>query len=58
MIKLISKIKGEEYAYANVKFIIPDSEIDLDHLIPELEHFLRAIGYNFKGNLVIEEGEE
>jgi hypothetical protein len=58
MIRLIKEIKDEECAYADVQFNIPDPDISLDDLLPEIEHFLRAIGYNFKGHLTIEESEE
>jgi len=65
MIKLILEPDGNNpFVVSKVTMEIPDDITLSDQngdevcLLREIECFLRAIGYSFKGNLVIDEGEE
>ena len=45
-----SDCKCEEKVFPNVTFTMP-SESNLDDMIEAFEHFLKASGYNFDGEL-------
>jgi hypothetical protein len=47
-----------QYDISDIEFAVADGDIEIDYLLTEFEHFLKACGYNFKGNVDIVESEE
>jgi hypothetical protein len=66
MIKLIREPDGQnEFIVSKITIEIPDDIAlfgqyvgEVPTLLDEIESFIRAIGYEFKGHLIIDEGEE
>lgn len=50
--------EGNKYDHDSIIMEIPDSDISLFDLIGCFERFLRACGYNFNGELIIDYNNE
>jgi len=58
MIRFIkTRDQENEFEVADVTFEIPNNDVSLDKLLLEFECFLKACGYEYKGNLNFVEDE-